>query len=105
MTLSWRARLRYVLIPGHGQLTPNTDSQLTPPPQREIYAFARHHYRQREGKTQAQIDARTAAWNEERARWSHRLQTGKEERERMKKENESLGELMGRLQGAGIIAA
>ncbi|KAL1689279.1 hypothetical protein GGG16DRAFT_115213 [Schizophyllum commune] len=72
---------------------------------REIYAFARHHYRQREGKTQAQIDARTAAWNEERARWSHRLQTGKEERERMKKENESLGELMGRLQGAGIIAA
>ncbi|KAL1759822.1 hypothetical protein FB107DRAFT_270557 [Schizophyllum commune] len=72
---------------------------------REIYAFARHHYRQREGKTQAQIDARTAAWNEERARWSHRLQAGKEERERMKKENESLGELMGRLQGAGIIAA
>ncbi|KAL1659361.1 hypothetical protein GGF50DRAFT_119952 [Schizophyllum commune] len=72
---------------------------------REIYAFARHHYRQREGKTQAQIDARIAAWNEERARWSHRLQAGKDEREQMKKENESLGELMGRLQGAGIIAA
>ncbi|KAI5889945.1 uncharacterized protein SCHCODRAFT_02630455 [Schizophyllum commune H4-8] len=72
---------------------------------REIYAFARHHYRQHEARTQAQIDARTATWNEEKARWSQRLQAGKEERERMKRENESLGELIARLQGAGIIAA
>ena len=113
-----RALVHALLYPtGRGRVALDSDSrpssfptdsvtQLTTiSPQREIYAFARHHYRQREGKTQAQIDARTAAWNEERARWSHRLQAGKDEREQMKKENESLGELMGRLQGAGIIAA